>query len=948
MKSTFLKAITCLLTFALLVNLPVIYAETLVLEFGSAGSNSGEFLGINGMAVGQNGRIYVSDAGNARVQVFESDGTFVLEFGESGNGDGQFSPPSSPCGLAVNDTLGFVYAADATGDRIQVFDLNGNFQFKWGSSGNANGQFNNPCQLALDKDGNVYVADGLNDRVQIFDANGNFISKFGSNGTGDGEFQTVSGVAVDELGNIYVSDSLNDRVQVFDNSAAFLFSFGSNGNANGEFFRPSHLFVFGAIHVTDAFNDRVQIFDLQGNFIEAFANPTGPFGLTIDRVGRIYVDNQFSVRVITVDRDGDGLLDIWETAGLDADSDGVIDVDLPAMGANPDHKDLFLEFDWMNGEEPTRSAVQSIKDAFAAAPIDAGGLENPDGTPGINLWIDTGSLTDPNASEDGAGPGTCSDGIDNLGDGDTDAADSDCLVGDDLGGGNGFAASDIADLDADFYTAKGNNFDSDRAMVFRYAISARPGGFGGGWGEIGGNDFIEYNHDAGTIMHELGHTLNLRHGGFENSNCKPNYVSVMNYDNQFGISLNTATLGQDLDGDGSPDGQIIDFSPPRNSAGRGMAVLMTLAEDNLDEATVLDATDPDNQFVFVNEDGDKVRTALNASIDWDPNQMGSGLSVNIDTSGSNGRPANCTNGTITSNPPGLAGHDDWRVIAMNFRQFGDSANGSINKVDGPEIDLDALLSLQEELNSTDLAVTKTSQPEPVEVGDNLSYTVTVSNNGPNPANQTELIDDLPDEVTFINNSGSCSQTPPDSLTCELGAISVGNSQDIHITVDTSNVCQNGVPQEITNQATVENISKMAGDDKDLSNNMTALTTTPVDTTPPIVTLTVAPTVLWPPNHKMITINAIVTTEDICDPDPEIRLVSITSNEPDNGQGDGNTVNDIQNAEFGTEDLSFQLRAERSGKGTGRVYTITYEAEDGSGNVGMASAMVTVPKNQKNK
>ena len=120
--------------------------------------------------------------------------------------------------------------------------------------------------------------------------------------------------------------------------------------------------------------------------------------------------------------------------------------------------------------------------------------------------------------------------------------------------------------------------------------------------------------------------------------------------------------------------------------------------------------------------------------------------------------------------------------------------------------------------------------------------------------------------------------------------------------------------------------------------------TVVDTTPPDITVTVTPDTLWPPNHKMVDIVATVTVSDICDAAPTVVLTSLTSNEPDDakGNGDGNTVNDIQEAEIGTEDYEFQLRAERAGKGDGRVYTITYTVTDASGNSASASATVVVP------
>ncbi|HEY0707313.1 MAG TPA: hypothetical protein VGG33_10965, partial [Polyangia bacterium] len=282
------------------------------------------------------------------------------------------------------------------------------------------------------------------------------------------------------------------------------------------------------------------------------------------------------------DADGDGLNDSAETCGLDTNSDGSYDLDLPALGANPNHKDLFLELDWMPGQSPTRADIQAMKTAFAAAPINAGGVNNPDGTPGINLWVDTGGLIDPTASEDGAGFNTCNDGFDNGGDGVNDSGDGDCLVGDNQGGGNEMPTSAICDVDAaTFNAAKSANFSASRRRVYRYGISAQgcdadsDGDIdSGGWGEVGGNDFIEYNHDGGTIMHELGHTLNLQHGGNVDANCKPNYVSVMNYDQQFGIPR----VG---------GGTILDFSPPRFIGGRGVAPLPTLVENALNENTIL-------------------------------------------------------------------------------------------------------------------------------------------------------------------------------------------------------------------------------------------------------------------------------------------------------------------------------------------------------------------------
>ncbi len=110
---------------------------------------------------------------------------------------------------------------------------------------------------------------------------------------------------------------------------------------------------------------------------------------------------------------------------------------------------------------------------------------------------------------------------------------------------------------------------------------------------------------------------------------------------------------------------------------------------------------------------------------------------------------------------------------------------------------------------------------------------------------------------------------------------------------------------------------------------------------PTLEVTVTPDTLWPANHKYVTVEATVIATDNFDPNPTVTLISVTSNEPDNGADDGNTVNDI----VIIDDFKFKLRAERSGVGLGRVYTITYRVSDVCGNETVKSATVFVPLNQ---
>jgi len=120
-----------------------------------------------------------------------------------------------------------------------------------------------------------------------------------------------------------------------------------------------------------------------------------------------------------------------------------------------------------------------------------------------------------------------------------------------------------------------------------------------------------------------------------------------------------------------------------------------------------------------------------------------------------------------------------------------------------------------------------------------------------------------------------------------------------------------------------------------------VTVTVADTTPPDLSVQLSPRVLWPVNHKMVNIRATVHASDSCGSVAELKLLSIVSNQADNGFGDGNTTHDIS-AKIGTLDQNFQLRAERAGPGRDRIYTVTYQATDDSGNQASVSQDVVVP------
>lgn len=118
-----------------------------------------------------------------------------------------------------------------------------------------------------------------------------------------------------------------------------------------------------------------------------------------------------------------------------------------------------------------------------------------------------------------------------------------------------------------------------------------------------------------------------------------------------------------------------------------------------------------------------------------------------------------------------------------------------------------------------------------------------------------------------------------------------------------------------------------------------------DTTPPLLTATVSPTCLWPPNHSMILYQfgagIDATATDICDPTPQITVIGVTSDQPPSGGGQGNQDPDVL---FGAKGLC--VRSERQGTDpAGRHYSVTLQAKDASGNATTKVVTITVAHDQ---
>jgi len=266
--------------------------------FGTMGSAESQLNAPEGVSVSADGEIYVADTNNHRVQVFSLEGEYLRSWGsfcsldeiencESDNGHGQFNFPE---GIVANSVSQRVYVSDSSNDRIQVFDLEGNFVNAFGASGDAEGEFTLPIGLELDDDDNLYVADLLNHRIQVFDAEGTFIRAWGSRGDGLGELSFPVDVAIFE-DNVYVAENANNRIQQFDTEGLGIRLIGSKcelaigegcetQTGDGQFLRPFSVATdsVGNIYVVDQSNHRIQILTGDGTFISQFGSSCTLFG----------------------------------------------------------------------------------------------------------------------------------------------------------------------------------------------------------------------------------------------------------------------------------------------------------------------------------------------------------------------------------------------------------------------------------------------------------------------------------------------------------------------------------------------------------------------------------------------------------------------------------------------------------------------------------------------
>ncbi len=248
--------------------LPITYSEVLEWEVPPAPNGQGN--GLQGIAVDNQGNVYVADAEGRRVLLYSSEGKLLRTIIPDARHPHILQ---RPYGLMF-DGHNRLYVTDYNADQVQVFNTEGKFLFAWGHTGKGTGEFRAAVAIDQDREGNIYVVEFYGMRVQKFTHNGKFLLTWGSEApwgkpAPPEELLYPDGLAVGTDGIVYVTDAGHDCIKVFSEDGKFLREWGVKG------IKPGNLNAAGGIefdsagrfHEADAANHRIQMFTPEGKFL---------------------------------------------------------------------------------------------------------------------------------------------------------------------------------------------------------------------------------------------------------------------------------------------------------------------------------------------------------------------------------------------------------------------------------------------------------------------------------------------------------------------------------------------------------------------------------------------------------------------------------------------------------------------------------------------------------
>lgn len=259
----------------------------------------GNLITPTGVAINQQGHIFITNAGPKKLQEYDPTGKFSRSLL-----DGVLVKPH---GVRV-DAEGFIWVTDLELHVVLKVHPSGQIVMTLGQLAVAGELdpnrktvlFNKPADIAFDAAGNIYVADGYgNSRMVKLDKNGNFIKAWGVKGPENGNFDNPHNVIIDKNQRLYVADRYNKRIQIFDLDGNFLEAWTHLGTPWG--------LALGAddkIYLSDGNNEKILILDTQGKILSEYTNPgqspgamRAAHGIATDRQGHIYVTEVINWRV---------------------------------------------------------------------------------------------------------------------------------------------------------------------------------------------------------------------------------------------------------------------------------------------------------------------------------------------------------------------------------------------------------------------------------------------------------------------------------------------------------------------------------------------------------------------------------------------------------------------------------------------------------------------------
>ena len=246
---------------------------------GTSGGKEGEFSNPYGVAVHyQTGNIFVADQSNNRVQVFDKDGKYLYKFGDR-DGAGKMNTP-----LCIAFYQNKVFVSQNGAGCLLVYDLNGTFLKQIGTPGNGEGQLKSPHGITINElNGDIFVCDYGNDRVQIFSKDFLFKSQFGK-----GILKSPSDIKL-----------TNEYIYVLDWTNPFLYSFNYNlaqvqntvlNSLSKHLKQPWSFCIDGAGNfiISDRNQNAIFLFNQEGDLVHKITDSIqSPFGVTLDARGRI-------------------------------------------------------------------------------------------------------------------------------------------------------------------------------------------------------------------------------------------------------------------------------------------------------------------------------------------------------------------------------------------------------------------------------------------------------------------------------------------------------------------------------------------------------------------------------------------------------------------------------------------------------------------------------------